>query len=111
MLNNQNNNNNIDNSMNNTNLTESIGVINPKAKRYQAYDIIKGRTVSYKDPYGKAAKRLYKQYIDTFGYEPEMVVPPDLKYYPDSGRFLKFKPQKEKPTWLEVEEKTSFKNA
>jgi hypothetical protein len=46
-----------------------------------------------------------------FEYEPEMVVPPDLKYYPDSGRFLKFKPQKEKPTWLEVEEKTSFKNA
>ena len=97
--------------MNNTNLTESIGVINPKAKRYKAYDIIKGRTISYTNPYGRAAKRLYKQYIDIFGYEPEMVVPPDLKYYPDSGRFLKFKPQKEKPTWLEVEEKTSFKNA
>ena len=103
------NNNNIDHNMNNTNLTESIGVINPKAKRYQAYDIIKGRTVSYKDPYGKAAKRLYKQYIDIFGYDPEMVVPPNLKYYPDSGRFLKFNPQKEKLPWLEIEEKTSFK--
>ena len=38
-----------------------------------------------------------------------MVVPSDLKYYPDSGRFLKFKPKKEKPPYLEVEEKTSFK--
>ena len=70
------NNNNIDNSMNNTNLTKSIGVINTKAKRYQAYDIIKERNVSYTNPYGRAAKRLYKQYIDILGYEPEMVVPP-----------------------------------
>ena len=67
--------------MNNTNFTESIGVINPKTKRYQAYDIIKGRIVPYKDPYmySKAAKRLCTQYINIFGYEPEMVVPPDLK--------------------------------
>ena len=84
--------------MNNTNFTESIGVINPKTKRYQAYDIIKGRIVPYKDPYmySKAAKRLCTQYINIFGYEPEMVVPPDLKYYPDSGRFIKYKPKKEK---------------
>ena len=52
-------NNNIDNNMNNTNLNESIGVINKKAKRYRAYDVVKGRNVSYTDPYGRTAKRLY----------------------------------------------------
>ena len=38
-----------------------------------------------------------------------MVIPNNLKYYPDSGRFYRQKPQKEKPPWLEIEEKTSFK--
>ena len=102
-------NNNIDNNMNNTNLNESIGVINKKAKRYRAYDVVKGRNVSYTDPYGRTAKRLYKQYIDIFDYEPEMVMPQDLRYYPGSGRFIKYKPKKEKPAWLEIEEKTSFR--
>jgi hypothetical protein len=89
--------NNIDNiTMNNTNLTESYGVIRPKAKRYQAYDIIKDRNISYTYIYGKAARRIYKQYIEILGYDPEMVIPATLKYYPDSGRFLKQKPNKEK---------------
>ena len=38
-----------------------------------------------------------------------MVIPSTLKYYPDSGRFDRQKPQKEKPPWLEIEEKSSFK--
>eukprot|EP01052_Picozoa_sp_SAG31_P020071 SAG31_NODE_1492_length_8126_cov_5.005731_1_plen_139_part_10 len=48
----------------------------------------KDRTIYFENPYGKAAKRLYKQYID-YGFEPEMVVPDDLQYYPLSGRFIK----------------------
>ena len=31
---------------------------------------------------------MYKQYVD-YGFEPEMVVPDDLQYYPLSGRFIK----------------------
>jgi hypothetical protein len=38
-----------------------------------------------------------------------VIVTSDLKYYPDSGRFYKQKPKREKPTWLKIEEKTSFK--
>jgi len=108
-MNDINTNNNININMNSTHLTKSTSVINPKTRKYRAYDLVKERMVSFSDPYGKAAKRLYKQYIDIAKYDPEMVVPSDLKYYPDSGRFLKFKPKKEKPPYLEVEEKTSFK--
>jgi hypothetical protein len=82
--------------MDNTNLTQSIGVINPKAKRYKAYDIVKERYINYTNQYGRTAKRLYKQYIG-IGHDAEMVTPNNLKYYPDSGRFYKQKPQKEKP--------------
>ena len=64
--------------------------------------------MNYVDPYGRTAKRLYKQYIG-IGHDAEMVIPNNLKYYPDSGRFYRQKPQKEKPPWLEIEEKTSFK--
>jgi hypothetical protein len=95
--------------MDNTNLTQNFGVINPKAARYKAYDLVKERFVNYVDQYGRTARRLYKQYIDILGYEPEMVMPNNLKYYPDSGRFYKYRPNKEKLPWLEIEEKSSFK--
>ena len=98
-----------DNNMDNTNLNQSIGaVINPKAKRYKAFDIEKDRFVNYTNQYGRTAKRLYKQYIG-IGHDPEMVIPATLKFYPYSGRFYRQKPQKEKPPWLEIEEKSSFK--
>ena len=80
--------------MDNTNLTQNFGVINPKTTRYKAYDLIKERYVNV-DQYGRTAKRLYKQYIDILGYEPEMVMPNTLKYYPETGRFYKYKPEKE----------------
>ena len=81
-----------DTYMDNTNLTQSIGdVINPKAKRFKAYDLIKERYVNYINPYGRTAKRLYKQYIG-IGHDAEMVIPNNLKYYPDSGRFYRQKP-------------------
>ena len=90
------------NNMNNTNLTNDFGVINPKVTRFKAYDLVKERYVNYVDQYGRTAKWLYKQYIDILGYEPEMVMPNNLKHYPDSGRFYKYKPKKEKLPWLEI---------
>ena len=78
-----------DTYMDNTNLTQSIGdVINPKAKKFKAYDLIKERYVSYINPYDRTAKRLYNQYIG-IGHGVEMVIPNNLKYYPDSGRFYR----------------------
>ena len=81
------------NNMNNTNLTNDFGVINPKVTRFKAYDLVKERYVNYVDQYGRTAKRLYKQYI-SIGLDPEMVIPNSLKHYPDSGRFYKYKPKK-----------------
>ena len=77
----------------NTTLTPTenhIAQTKPWKRKYQAYDfnLDKDRTIYFENPYGKAAKRLYKQYID-YGFEPEMVVPDDLQYYPLSRRFIK----------------------
>ena len=75
----------------NTTLTPTenhIAQTKPWKRKYQAYDLDKDRTIYFENPHGKAAKRLYKQYID-YGFEPEMVVPDDLQYYPQSGRFIK----------------------
>eukprot|EP01050_Picozoa_sp_SAG11_P020837 SAG11_NODE_3589_length_2350_cov_14.763169_1_plen_119_part_10 len=75
----------------NTTLTPNenhIAQTKPWKRKYQAYDLDKDRTIYFENPHGKAAKRLYKQYID-YGFEPEMVVPDDLQYYPLYGRFIK----------------------
>eukprot|EP01050_Picozoa_sp_SAG11_P003088 SAG11_NODE_167_length_13647_cov_7.705049_11_plen_65_part_00 len=51
---------------------------------YTIYDMVKDRDVTFKNPYGRVAKALYKQHITT-GLEPSMVIiPNDLKYYPSS---------------------------
>jgi hypothetical protein len=72
--------------MQTTNVTQlKNNVIQPKAKRYKGYDLVKERFIFYTNPYGRTAERLYKQYI-SIGYDAEMVMPNDLKYYPDSGR-------------------------
>ena len=57
-MNNIDTNNSININMNNTHLTESKCVINPKTRKYRAYDLVKERMVSFSDPYGKTAKRL-----------------------------------------------------
>eukprot|EP01051_Picozoa_sp_SAG22_P022094 SAG22_NODE_5157_length_1074_cov_3.773333_1_plen_143_part_00 len=75
----------------NTTLTPTenhIAQTKPWKRKYQACDLVKERTIYYENPHGKAAKRLYKQYID-HGFDPEMVVPDDLQYYPLSRRFIK----------------------
>ena len=58
----------------NTTLTPTenhIAQTKPWKRKYQAYDLDKDRTIYFENPHGKAAKRLYKQYID-YGFEPEM---------------------------------------
>ena len=38
-------------------------------------------------PYSSSAKKLYRYYIQEFGYDPSWIVPPDLKFHVDTGRF------------------------
>ena len=77
------------NMMQTTNVTQlKNNVIQPKSKRYKGYDLVKERYINYTNPYGRTAKRLYKQYI-SIGIDAEMVTPNDLKYYPDSGRLYR----------------------
>ena len=99
------------NNMQSTNLTQlKNNVIKPKSKRHQAYDMVKERYIYYTNPYGRTAKRLYKQYIG-IGHDAEMVMPNDLKYYPDSGRFRRFDPASTKINYgkMDVKERSSFK--
>ena len=76
------------------------------------YDVVKDRDVTFKNPYGRVAKGLYKQYIN-MGADPSMVIiPNDLKYYPNSGRFRKIKDPTSKVDYsgIPVKERSSFKN-
>ena len=79
--------------------------------KFQIYDSVKERNVRFKDPYGKTAKRLYKQLID-MGTPPEMaIIPNNLKYYPSSKRFIKIKDPTSKIDYsgVPVKERSSFK--
>ena len=76
------------------------------------YDMVRNRDVKVKNLYGRVAKRLYKQHI-TAGAMPEMVIiPNDLKYYPDSGRFRRIKDPTSPIDYskIPVNERSSFKN-
>ena len=76
-----------------------------KQSRISIADPRKGRMVSV-NPYSATAKKLYRHYIEQEGQDPAMVVPPDLKYYPDSGRFRRMK-QPKKPM---IEARYAYKN-
>eukprot|EP01047_Picozoa_sp_COSAG01_P088533 COSAG01_NODE_20878_length_930_cov_0.744886_1_plen_116_part_01 len=83
----------------------------PKRKGISIYDFGKDRMVYFKNPYGAKAKKAYKKYIDA-GYEPWMVLPPDLRHHPPSytssrHTFRKQKPKRKGPT---IEGRTTFKN-
>ena len=43
------------------------------------------------NPYGLTAKRIYKLYIEDMGVEPESVLPPNLNYNKETGRFRRIK--------------------
>ena len=53
------------------------------------------------DPYGKAAKKLYRFYIVELGYDAAWITPSDLKFDEHSGRFTR------QP---DISSKTSFKS-
>ena len=84
----------------------------PKKKGVSIYDVNKDRMIYYRNPYGVKAKQAYKRYL-AMGYEPWMILPPDLKHHPPSytssrHTFTKRKPKKPKaPT---IEGRTAFKN-
>eukprot|EP01052_Picozoa_sp_SAG31_P042300 SAG31_NODE_6678_length_1928_cov_2.726627_3_plen_376_part_01 len=76
----------------------------------ELYDVLADRQVKIKNPHGRRAKSIYRQYID-LGYAPEMILPNDLKYYPDSRRFRVIKD----PTGIDfskiaVNKRTAFQN-
>jgi hypothetical protein len=57
------------------NNNSNVGIATkPKPKTYKAYDITKQRYVNYTNPYGRTAKRLYKQYTST-GLDAEIITP------------------------------------
>ena len=43
------------------------------------------------NPYGLTAKRIYKLYIDDMGSEPDTILPPNLNYNKETGRFKRIK--------------------
>lgn len=43
------------------------------------------------DPYGLTAKKIYRLYIEDMGVEPESVLPPNLNYNKETGRFRRIK--------------------
>eukprot|EP01050_Picozoa_sp_SAG11_P017090 SAG11_NODE_2418_length_3381_cov_136.529555_3_plen_451_part_01 len=97
------------------NMTTNIddgSIVNLKSKRYRAYDVIADRDVTFTNPYGRVAKRIYRQYIE-LGYDPSMIViPRDLKYYPGSDRFRKVKSPVPKTPYdanMSISERSTFK--
>jgi len=64
------------------------------SEKLRIYDPIKNRFIKV-NPFGTAAKRLYKIYIDDLSTPAENVLPPGLKYNPETGYFTKTKEKKE----------------
>ena len=45
------------------------------------------------EPYSATAKKLYRWYIEELDYDARWIAPPDLKFYEESGRFRRVKPE------------------
>ena len=75
-----------------------------RPRKQKIYDPMKGRMVSV-DPFGKRAKQLYRHYIELEGHDPVDILPPGLKYYPNS-QMIKRLP-KPKPR---ITERTAYKS-
>ena len=74
-------------------------------KRVSIFSPWANRMVSV-SPYSPKAKKLYRYYIQEFGYAPSWIVPPDLKFHVGSGRFTRTKA----PPTPAIEARTSYKN-
>ena len=75
------------------------------AKRVDIYDPREGKKRRL-NPYGAAAKQLYKYYIQELGFDETWIAPLDLDYKKSSGRFTKRDKPKEKPM---ITERSAYK--
>ena len=62
--------------------------MNAEPQRLSIYDPRRDRMISL-NPYNAKAKDiiLYRHYIEDLGFDPSLVLPPDLVYYEKSGHF------------------------
>ena len=60
--------------------------MNAMPQRLSIYDPRRDRMVSL-NPYKAKAKEIYRHYIEDLGFDPSLVLPPDLVYYEKSGYF------------------------
>ena len=77
--------------------------MNAMPQRLSIYDPKRDRMVSL-NPYKAKAKEIYRHYIEDLGFDPSLVLPPDLAYYEKSGYFRK-NPTKQ----LTIESRTAYK--
>ena len=75
------------------------------SKRVEIYDPREGKTRRL-DPYGAAAKQVYRFYIRELGFDETWIAPLDLDYKKSSGRFTKRDKPKEKPM---ITERSAYK--
>ena len=74
-------------------------------KRVEIYDPREGKTKRL-NPYGAAAKQLYKYYIQELDFDETWIAPLDLDFQPSSGRFMKRAQPKTKPL---ITERSAYK--
>ena len=55
-------------------------------QRLSIYDPRRDRMISL-NPYKAKAKEIYRHYIEDLGFNPSLVLPPDLVYHEKSGYF------------------------
>ena len=60
--------------------------MNAQVQRLSIYDRRRDRMISL-NPYKAKAKEIYRHYIEDLGFDPSLVLPPDLVYYEKSGYF------------------------
>ena len=60
--------------------------MNAGPQRLSIYDPRRDRMISL-NPYKAKAKEIYRHYIEDLGFDPSLVLPPDLVYYEKSGYF------------------------
>ena len=78
--------------------------MNAESQRLSIYDPKRDRMISL-NPYKAKAKEIYRHYIEDLGFDPSLVLPPDLVYYEKSGYFRR-NPTKQ----VKIEGRTAYKS-
>ena len=78
--------------------------MNAESQRLSIYDPKRDRMISL-SPYKVKAKEIYRHYIEDLGFDPSLVLPPDLVYYEKSGHFRR-NPTKQ----VKIEGRTAYKS-